>query len=289
ITEYCTELLLYHNSPVNQQLTADFSVDAKTLYQRFAFVRSMIDAPEFQNAIQRILHVPASTWVDDYQRTDIRRVKRVTSDIARQITGALRRGELPTRHPLRKHIQSVPLTINQKCRQEIFDTPENRFIKHVLHVFMQFAQDIIRLAPTNSQIVLEAKLLETQLEQWLNHSLFRQIGKLDKIKVNSPILQRKEGYREVTRVWHMIDLAAKLVWQGGDDVYEGGKRDVATLYEYWLFFKLLSTFQELFKIDDVDLRQLVVPTSNGMHLQLKAGKHIALSGLCEVKGRQLCV
>ena len=289
ITEYCTELLLHHNSPVTQQLTADFSVDAKTLYQRFAFVRSMIDAPEFQNAIQRILHTPASTWTDDYQHTDIRRVKRVTSGIARQIVGASRRGELPTRHPLHKHIQSVPLTINQKCRQEIFDTPENRFIKHVLHVFVQFAQDIIRLAPTKSQIVLEAESLETQLEQWLSHSLFRQIGKLDKIKLNSPILQRKEGYREVTRVWHMFDLAAKLVWQGGDDVYEGGKRDVGTLYEYWLFFKLLSTFQDLFKIDDVDLKQLIVPTSDGMHLQLKAGKHIALSGLCEVKGRQLCV
>lgn len=287
ITEHCIELLLHHNSPISQQLVTNFSEDAKTLYQRFAFIRSMVEAPEFQDAIRRILQAPASTWTDDYQQTDIRKVKKVTSNIARQITGSSRRGNLPTQHPLRGQIQSVPLYINQKCRREIFDTPENRFVKHVLIVFTQFAQDVLRRAPVASQIILEANTLITQLEQWLSHSLFRQIGNLDQIKLNSPILQHKEGYREVTRVWHMFDLAAKLIWLGGDDVYEAGKRDVATLYEYWLFFKLLSVFQDLFKINDVDLKQLIVPTSNGMHLQLKAGRHIALSGSYEIKGRQL--
>jgi predicted component of viral defense system (DUF524 family) len=32
----------------------------------------------------------------------------------------------------------------------------------------------------------------------------------------------------------MFDLAAKLIWKGGDDIYSGGKKDIATLYEYWL-------------------------------------------------------
>jgi len=34
----------------------------------------------------------------------------------------------------------------------------------------------------------------------------------------------------------MFDLAAKLFWQGGEDVYSGDKKDVAVLYEYWLIF-----------------------------------------------------
>jgi len=46
----------------------------------------------------------------------------------------------------------------------------------------------------------------------------------------------KIGYREVLRVWLMFDLAAKLFWQGGEDVYSGDKKDVAVLYEYWLIF-----------------------------------------------------
>lgn len=289
ITEFCTELLLHHNSPVTQQLISDFSADAKTHYQRFAFVRSMVEAPEFQDAIQRIVQSPASTWTEDYQHTDIRRLKRVTSGISRQLVGSARRAALPARHPLNSQIKSVPLHIVQKCREENFDTPENRFIKHVLIVFTQFAQDVARYVSATSQTALEANALITQLEQWLSHSLFRQIGNLDQIKLNSPILQRKEGYREVTRVWHMFDLAAKLIWQGGDDVYDAGKRDVATLYEYWLFFKLLAIFQDIFHIKNVDIEQLIVPSVHGMHLQLKVGKHIAFSGMHEKRGRRLRV
>lgn len=73
------------------------------------------------------------------------------------------------------------------------------------------------------------------LSQYLNHALLKQVGMPDLLPLNSPVLQRKEGYREVLRVWLMFDLAAKLVWRGGDDVYKAGKKDVAKLYEYWLF------------------------------------------------------
>ena len=55
----------------------------------------------------------------------------------------------------------------------------------------------------------------------------------------------------------MFELAAKLIWQGGEDVYGAGKKDIATLYEYWLFFKLLDLFQELFEIDPKDISELI--------------------------------
>ena len=45
----------------------------------------------------------------------------------------------------------------------------------------------------------------------------------------------------------MFELAAKLIWSGGEAVYGAGKKDIATLYEYWVFFKLLDLFQELFE------------------------------------------
>ena len=55
----------------------------------------------------------------------------------------------------------------------------------------------------------------------------------------------------------MFDLAAKLVWKGGDGVYSGGKKDIATLYEYWLFFKLLDLFKSLFDIEPKDIKELI--------------------------------
>jgi hypothetical protein len=97
--------------------------------------------------------------------------------------------------------------------------------------------------------------------------------------LNSPVLQRKEGYRELLRVWLMFDLAAKMVWRGGDDVYSGSKRDVAVLYEYWLFFKLLEIIKEVFKIDSVATEKLIEETSDGLGLKLKHGEFLPVEGV----------
>jgi len=103
------------------------------------------------------------------------------------------------------------------------------------------------------------------------------------------VLQRKEGYREVLRVWLMFDLAAKLIWTGGDDVYSGGKKDIATLYEYWLFFKLLDLLQSIFDIDPKEVSELIKETPDGLNLQIKQGKFTALSGIYDSGNRRLNV
>lgn len=35
---------------------------------------------------------------------------------------------------------------------------------------------------------------------------------------------------------------AQLSWEGGEELFHAGQRDVASLYEYWLFFELLGWF-----------------------------------------------
>ena len=119
------------------------------------------------------------------------------------------------------------------------------------------------------------------------HSVFKNVSRPTTLKLNSPILQRKEGYREVLRTWLMFELAAKLIWRGGEDVYGAGKKDIATLYEYWLFFKLLGLFQELFEIDPKDVSELIKPSKDGLNLQIKQGKFTALKGVFETDTRKL--
>src|SRR5690606_11229831 len=125
-----------------------------------------------------------------------------------------------------------------------------------------------------------------ELEGQLHHTLFKDISRPSTLKLNSPVLQRKEGYREVLRVWLMFDLAAKLIWKGGDDVYSGGKKDIATLYEYWLFFKLLDLFQTLFEMEPGGISDLIQETADGLNLQIKQGKHTALEGVYDTGSRK---
>jgi len=89
------------------------------------------------------------------------------------------------------------------------------------------------------------------------------------------------------RVWLLFDLAAKLIWKGGEDVYNAGKRDVAVLYEYWLFFKLLELLKEVFSIEADSIEKLIEPTLDGLGLKLKAGRHIPLKGVFRSHVRNL--
>ncbi len=290
ITEKCTDLLLLANSPVSHYFEIDYSKDSQTLYQKFAFIKSVIGTEEFAEAVHRIVTAPVTKWTETLDSSDVRRNKRFSNAQVKDIVKGSNRTRLPDTHFLRDYgLKSIPERIMSVRKTDSVDTPENRFIKHALETFLKFCTDINQAASDESKLYNESILLIRELESQLHHSVFKEISRPDTLKLNSPVLQRKEGYREVLRVWLMFDLAAKLIWTGGEDVYSGGKKDVATLYEYWLFFKLLDLFQSLFEIDPADISKLIVKTKNGLHLQLKQGKHIALQGVFYTKSRKLNV
>lgn len=60
ITEKCTDLLLQANSPVSQHFETDYTKDSQTLYQKFAFIKSVIGTDEFSEAVHRIVTAPVT-------------------------------------------------------------------------------------------------------------------------------------------------------------------------------------------------------------------------------------
>ncbi len=290
ITEKCTDLLLQANSPVSQHFETDYTTDSRTLYQKFTFIKSVISTEEFAEAVHRIVKAPVTKWKDIAESKDIRSAKRFSNSNIKEILKGGNRMELPENHHLRKYgIDSLPgrITVNRKA--DSVDTPENRFIKHALENFVKFCTDINSKAKEfrHTKMINESEMLISELESHLHHSVFKEISRPVTLKLNSPVLQRKEGYREVLRVWLMFDLAAKLIWTGGDDIYSGGKKDIAALYEYWLFFKLLDLFREVFEIESADISDLIKPTPDGLNLQIKQGKFTALRGVYHSGTRKL--
>lgn len=287
ITEKCTELLLQHSSPVSQYFEVDFNADANTLYQRFAFINSILESVEFNDSVHKIISAPVTRWKESEIIKDIRSIKRFNNSAIRQLTTAGNRIDLPNEHPLKNRLHSIPSKIKVGNKTETVDTPENRFVKHALVSFQSFCSDFKTKLNDNNRIKNEAGLLIDRLEQFLSHSVFKEISNPTTLPLNSPVLQRKEGYREILRVWLMFDLASKMVWHGGDDVYSGNKRDVAVLYEYWLFFKLLDIIKEVFKIDSLATEKLIEQTSDGLGLKLKQGKFLPVEGVYVSGNRKL--
>lgn len=290
ITEKCTDLLLQSNSPASHYFDVEYSKPSQTLYQKFAFIKSIIDSLEFKDAVHRIVTAPVTKWTEKYEKKDIRGIKRFTNTNIKELVKAAKRTNLSS-YDYRKiyGLNTLPERITSSRKTDSVDTPENRFIKHTLETFLKFCSDINKAADKDSKLDSESKTLISILESQLHHAVFKDISRPITLKLNSPILQRKEGYREVLKTWLMFELAAKLIWQGGEDVYGAGKKDIATLYEYWLFFKLLNLLQELFEIDPKEISELIKPTKDGLNLQIKQGEHTALEGVFVKDTRKLCV
>jgi predicted component of viral defense system (DUF524 family) len=292
ITEKCTDLLLRANSPVSQHFDIDYTRDSQTLYQKFAFIKSVIGSDEFAEAVHRIVTTPVTKWTETNEEKDIRSTRRFSNSNIKEMLKGSKRAKLPENHYLRRYgIETLPERITTTRKIDSVDAPENRFVKHALENFLKFCTDINDKARRfkHKKMEIESESMIRELENQLHHSVFRDVSRPTTLKLNSPVLQRKEGYREVLRVWLMFDLAAKLIWTGGDDIYSGGKKDIATLYEYWLFFKLLDLFESIFEIEPKDISELIKETPDGLNLQIRQGKSTPLCGLYDSGNRKISI
>lgn len=289
ITEKCTDLIMQIDSPINQHFETDFNKNPETLYQRFSFVKSLIDSLEFEEAIQKIASNPTTKWKEEHELKDIRKIRRFNQINIKHLVSKGNRIELNNDHFLNKSydLTSIPTKIDSTRKTESIDTTENRFIKHALEEFLFFCENCEVKFENYSTAKFESRLLATKISTLLNQSFFKQISRPTSLKLNSPGLQRKSGYREVLNAWLKFDLAAKLIWEGGDNVYDAGKKDIATLYEYWLFFTLLDLLKEVFEIQPKSIAELIQYDNGRLSLKLKQGTAIAMKGVYKSPSRNL--
>ncbi|MCU0858696.1 MAG: DUF2357 domain-containing protein [Pontiellaceae bacterium] len=292
IADRCADFLLQVDSPVEQYLKPDDAVSEATLAQRLYFLKSLLGGEEFQQAVQRIVTMPNTRWREEFRTVDVRQSRRLGRYEIRQFASAGRRMEVPADHPLRGIMDTIPERIEVRDKRDTVDTPENRFVKHALNIFLQTLEELMGKLPnpgneTYPGLRGEIGGLIQDLEETLAHDVFKQVAQPEFLPLNSPVLQRKEGYRQVLRAWMLFELAARLSWSGGDDVYAGGKRDAAALYEYWVFFKLLDLVSGLFELNNPPVRDLI--DDKDLVLKLKAGRHLPIDGVYAGAGRKLKV
>lgn len=294
ITEQCVELLMELRAPSAVRIAPDPGRTSKTINQRFAFLRALIGSQQFRDALHRITTHPHQRWEPEETTCDTRRGFRPDARAVRQLARAPRRSPLPDTHSLAKVIASLPERISLYRNVQNEDTPENRFIKFALQTFVSFLNRMrLKLAEigsiTDARLRDEITTLESQLETALAADVFRNVSAPDMLPLGSTVLQRKEGYREVYQAWLKFDMAARLVWRGGDDVYAAGQRDIATLYEYWVFFKLLDIVARVFDLDKPAAETLIEPTDDDFGVKLKTGEHLAFEGIFLGSTRPLSV
>ena len=290
ITTHCMDLLQELRAPSVFNAEPDPGKDPATIAQRFAFVRALLQSPAFDNALHRITTHPHQLWQHAQEERVISRGFKPSGKVQRQLAQGSRRVQVPATHPLHATLPTLPERVTVSRATVTEDTPENRFVKFALQSFQRFLVAMDKAVvdrAKDARLLQEVAVLRARLDEALASNVLRHVGEPTFLPLGSPTLQRREGYREVLQAWLNFAMAAKLVWHGGEQVFGAGQRDVATLYEYWVFFELLAVVKEVFKLDKPASAHLLEPTADGFGLKLKAGKFIPMEGRSTQPGRML--
>ncbi len=290
IADAYTDLVLQQGSPVTQRLEVDDNTEPQTLYQRFCFVRGIIESETFQDAMHKIMSAPVRKWADATTRRSIVNTRRLSRKNIRDVASASDRIPLPEalRKAFPQGLTTVPRMIESESHIDSIDNGANQFVKFALRTFEMFCSDLYEKKNATARLKDEVSVTKEKINEYLDSQFFRLVSSPSHLNLNSPVLQRKEGYREVFQKWLLFDLAAKLNWTGGEDVYEAGKKNVATLYEYWLFLKLKDLISEYFHISPEDEKNLVTD-ADGIDLNLKQGRMTVVKGRSDSSIRKLNV
>lgn len=221
--------------------------EAGWLQIQLELLRETLDGAEFSAAMQRILTYPHERLSSSNDSVLTNRPICWTPKSVRQLITGNPRREILSSHQLRAQfrLDSIAEKVLVPRKSRSLDTIENRFVKFALHEFRAFllhAQAVFEATEGWGASAALSSRLAAKVEDWLGRSFFRAIGKICSAPLGSTVLQRKAGYREVLRWWLRFRTAAELSWDGGEELFYAGQRDVASLYEYWLFFELLGWF-----------------------------------------------
>ena len=291
ITSVTTELVMERFAAAEQAFSVDDSRDAETLYQRFEFLRALLESDEFESSLHRIIAQPYVSWTTEQHDRNPQQGIRASQDVGRQIAAMGPRMNWPSGPP---SLRTLPARLHVSRTESSVDNAANRFVKFALSRWRDIAQNVQQAlaadannAPTQRG-AREVEAIIDRLDAWLSEQLFREVGDLAHFPANNQVLQKREGYRDVLRAYLQAEVAAKLSWPGGESVYSAGQRNVAALYEYWTYIQLASVVQRLCG-NTTDLSQLVEVDARGMNVSLTRGRAASIGGTVERRGRRLNV
>ncbi|MGF7118648.1 DUF2357 domain-containing protein [Methanobacterium oryzae] len=141
----------------------------------------------------------------------------------------------------------VPDTISQEFHQENIDTPENRLLKYFIGLLDKLIHDMKEQFKNKNDGYIKAKLDEYQniVQDYLSDRWTQDVGKLQYLPLNSQVIQKREGYRDIFKYYLNFEFAFRMEWEEIEENIKGYERKLSELYEYWCYFKLIKVISEI--------------------------------------------
>lgn len=239
------------------------------LYHNFAYLRYIMCQEEkcdrLESQIRKILYYPHRKLKNEDNYLDISRIHRVDAktlyDVASQphnLTRVPAESQLALtslgRNLTSKDGTYYPRKVHVNTIVSSFDTPENRFVRHFLKHCNQIVKAFKEYIDTRCSEIQQ--LLDINLQRdmgdmisflgnTLQNTLFSEVDDLTFLPIGSSVLQKREGYRNVLEYYAMLNMNASYNTLEINLQKVIQNKDIATLYEYWCFFKVKETLEKI--------------------------------------------
>jgi predicted component of viral defense system (DUF524 family) len=290
IADLASEAILQGFAPASTSAAITPSRAPRLLYQQFAILQARLADDELVDAIAEVVHRPQRDWVRETEWRPPGRPLRASGEAARALTTPGRR--VRTVMPVGS-LKTLPSAIASDRSEETVDTVPNRFVKFALARWRELAERLGDVLSARAEaaygirgIAAVERVVEA-LDDTLSEPFFRQVGRLEEVPTANQVLLKREGYRQIFSTFALIESSLDLQLEL-DDAVNPSQRNVASLYEYWTFLKLVGVLGEACDDPHASLR-LFEPDGDGLSLGLRRGKESKLQWNVAVAGRNLSV
>lgn len=246
LAERCSELLLeYSGSTSNMFSISD--EDSRTLLEQFIFLRRFCFSENLLGLFEAIKRNPDRVLTENIEFKPLGCGMPSRKVFTHPFSYAQKWKKYEAEDGRNHYLPSMIATTEKR---DSVDTVANRFLKFALEKFLYICEELIKSlesagAEKQTECLREASHIEQMLDDILHDRFFDEIGRLEIMPQNNQVLQKRTGYSEIFSAYSMVDLALQLDWEGEESVYEGESKNVALLYEYWLFFELANVIKSM--------------------------------------------
>jgi len=265
ISKEVAGLPFHYNSPVYQPFEMVRQMPKLVLYHSFVYLRYVMTQATGPERLSSCIYTILSAMRRDLER------RVVSEDIAlgRADPSALEEivrspanlvpvhsnspaYELAVARSLvsKRGVRHVPMRVSFKRSFQTLDTAENRFVKYFLECCRDIVKRLSEVVALERQNFADPRIgedcdrMEKELSYYLSLPPFKEIGPMRLLPSGSTVIQRQAGYRELFAHFCRLNLGAEFPISEDDMARILENKDIATLYEYWCFFKVAHVMRQ---------------------------------------------
>ena len=287
VADHYADLIFgFSQDPVGHGFQRKGAAGRNLAYVEYLFLRRYLLTEEIEGVVAAILRNPHASMLRETHSVPLA-LARATDPVA--LLSALSRGDhitlLEPGHelcstplglalPKRGGQTLFPCEVPEERRYHTYDTHENRFAKHVLVDLERRLDDVNEVARqhtgglVNPEIGSDLVGLKCKVSGCLDDPFWQEVGSLHFFPLSSPVLQRREGYRQLYRLHALLQLLTRYDYELFDFANLLETKDTATLYEYWCFFQVKEVLDT--HLQRKGAEQLVHPSDSRQEMELGA-------------------